>query len=186
MIHSHFESIHPFVDGNGRMGRLLITFFLCQQGVLSRPLLYLSAYFKEHREEYYVRLQAVRDSGDVEGWLRFFLTAVWKVSDEAAETARNIVALREQHRRLIQEHGTGSVKGLDLLDRLFDHPFTTAWMAATHLNVSYPTANSLIGKFVSIGLLKEITGRPRDRVFVYSPYLDLLETGIGQQADDAT
>ena len=143
----------------------------------------MSAYFKEHRDEYYNRLQAVRDLGDVEGWMRFFLTAVWHVSREAADTAREIMAMREEHHQLIQGQGIGSVKGLELLDRLYEHPFTTASLAATHLSVSYPTANNLVGSLARLGLLKEITGRARNRLFLYSPYLELLEKGIGQQAD---
>lgn len=179
LVHSQFETIHPFLDGNGRMGRLLITFLLCQQGALKRPLLYLSAYFKEHRDEYYNRLQAVRDSGDAEGWLRFFLTAVWRVSDEAAETARQILVMREHHRLLVQSQVAGSVRALELLDSLYERPYITVNRAARVLQVSYPTANSLVNGFADLGLLREITGRPRDRVFRYSPYLDLLQRGIG-------
>ena len=182
LVHSQFETIHPFLDGNGRMGRLLITFLLCQQGVLKRPLLYLSAYFKEHRDEYYSRLQAVRDSGDIEGWLQFFLTAVWRVSDEAAETARQILAVREQHRLLVQSQVAGSVHGLELLDSLYEHPYTTVNIAARILGVSYPTANNLISNFANLELIQEITGQTRDRIFKYSSYLDLLERGIGASA----
>ena len=182
LVHSQFETIHPFLDGNGRMGRLLITFLLCQQEVLKRPLLYLSAYFKEHRDEYYSRLQAVRDSGDIEGWLQFFLTAVWRVSDEAAETARQILALREQHRLLVQSRTVSSVHGLELLDSLYEHPYITVNRAAGILGVAYPTANNLINNFANLGLLQEITGQTRDRIFKYSPYLDLMETGIGASA----
>ncbi len=182
LVHSQFETIHPFLDGNGRMGRLLITFLLYQQGVLKRPLLYLSAYFKEHRDEYYSRLQAVRDSGDIERWLQFFLTAVWRVSDEAAETARQILALREQHRLLVQSQVAGSVHGLKLLDSLYERPYTNVKIAAGILGVAYPTANNLINNFANLGLLQEITGQTRDRIFKYSPYLDLMETGIGASA----
>ena len=182
MVHSQFETIHPFLDGNGRMGRLLITFLLYQQGVLKRPLLYLSAYFKEHRGEYYSRLQAVRDSGNIEGWLQFFLTAVWRVSDEAAETARQILAVREQHRLLVQSQVVGSVHGLELLDSLYEYPYITVNIAAKTLGVSYPTANNLISNFANLGLIQEITGQTRDRIFKYSPYLDLLERGIGASA----
>ncbi len=179
LVHSQFETIHPFLDGNGRMGRLLITFLLCQQGALKRPLLYLSAYFKEHRDEYYNRLQAVRDSGDIEGWLQFFLTAVWRVSDEAAEMARQILAMREQHRLLVQSQVAGSVHGLELLDSLYERPYTTVNRTASLLGVSYPTANNLVNSFANLGLVQEITGQTRDRIFIYSPYLDLLERGIG-------
>jgi Fic family protein len=183
-IHSQFETIHPFLDGNGRMGRLLITFFLCQQGVLKRPLLYLSAYFKQHRDEYYNRLQAVRDTGDWEQWLKFFLTAIWRVSQEASATAQQILALRENHRQMIQELTPGSSKGLELLDELYLHPYTTVDMTATDLKVSYPTANTLIGELVFLGILTEITGRQRNRVFVYEQYLDLLKKGTEASIPD--
>lgn len=177
LIHSQFETIHPFLDGNGRMGRLLITFYLCQQGVLKRPLLYLSAYFKRFRSEYYERLQAVRDTGDVEGWLKFFLEAVLYVSREAADTARQILMMREGHRRLIQERLPGSVKGLELLDYLYDRPFLSVSEAARILDVSYPTANSVIAEMGNLEILDEITGRERNRIFFYSPYFGLLREG---------
>ena len=181
LVHSQFETIHPFLDGNGRMGRLLITFLLCQQQVLKRPLLYLSAYFREHRSEYYERLQAVRDSGSVEAWLQFFLTAVSVVSNEAAATAHDILTMREDHRQRIQTEITGSVHGVELLDRLYQRPYITVSMAASLLEVSYPTANNLISSLVRLGLLRETTGQMRGRLFAYSPYLELLDRGIGMR-----
>lgn len=177
LIHSQFETIHPFLDGNGRMGRLLITFFLYQQGVLKRPLLYLSSYFKQNRDEYYTRLQAVRDNGDWEQWLQFFATAVWHVSREAADTAHQILVMREQHRHVIQERLAGSVNGLELLDHLYQMPYLTVDMAKTALNVSYPTANSLVTNLTELGLLREVTGRQRDRLFEYAQYVNLLRKG---------
>jgi Fic family protein len=177
LIHSQFETIHPFLDGNGRMGRLLITFFLCQQSILKRPLLYLSSFFKQHRDEYYTRLQAVRDAGEWEQWLRFFLTAVWQVSQEAADTARQILRMREEHRHMIQERVSGSVNGLELLDHLYQAPYLSVDSASTFLNVSYPTANSLISNLVQLGLLREVTGRLRNRLFEYSQYVNLLQKG---------
>jgi len=177
LIHSQFETIHPFLDGNGRIGRLLITFFLCQQSILKRPLLYLSSFFKQHRDEYYTRLQAVRDDGEWEQWLRFFVTAVWQVSQEAADTARQILRMREEHRHMIQERVTGSVKGLELLDHLYQAPYLSVDGASTFLNVSYPTANSLISNLVQLGLLREVTGRQRGRLFEYSQYIKLLQKG---------
>ncbi len=178
LIHSQFETIHPFLDGNGRMGRLLITFFLCQQGVLKRPLLYLSAYFKEQREQYYGLLQAVRDSGAWEQWLKFFLTAAWHVSRDASETARRIIRMREQHRQAIQAGVPGSVKGVELLDHLFEHPYITVGQAAGIVNISQPTANNLVRRLSDLGILREITGQRRGRIFKYEPYLELLEAGI--------
>ncbi|MGH7863193.1 MAG: Fic family protein, partial [Candidatus Dormibacteraceae bacterium] len=112
LAHAQFETIHPFLDGNGRVGRLLITFLLVQQGVLRRPLLYLSLYFKQHRNEYYDRLQAIRTQGDWEAWLRFFLRGVGEVATQATETARKILRLREEHRRLISASVSGPNNGL--------------------------------------------------------------------------
>jgi Fic family protein len=182
LIHSQFESIHPFLDGNGRVGRLLITFFLVQQGVLKRPLLYLSSYFKQKRDEYYARLQAVRDRGEWEQWLRFFLTAVWEVSHEAADSAHQILLMREQHRSMVRERLPGSVNGLELLDHLYETPYLSVVYAQTVLKVSYPTANSLISNLVELGLLREVTGRHRDRLFEYFPYVQLLRTGTDLSA----
>ena len=177
LIHSQFETIHPFLDGNGRMGRLLITFLLSQHGVLKRPILYLSAYFKQHRQEYYERLQAVRDSGDWEQWLKFFLMAVLDVSQEAADTAHQILALREGHRQTVQHSKFGTVSSLELLDHLFQEPYLSVPRAAELLAVSYPTANTLVDALVGVGLLVEVTGQRRGRVFRYDPYLRLLEKG---------
>ncbi len=177
LIHSQFETIHPFLDGNGRMGRLLITFFLCQQSVLTRPILYLSAHFKQHRQEYYDRLQAVRDTGDWEQWLKFFLRAVFEVSREAADTAHEILVLRDKHRQMVREAAKGSANGLRLLDHLYQLPYITVPHAAELIGVSYPTANSLMGTLTELGLLKEITGQRRDRVFRYDAYISLLEKG---------
>lgn len=177
LIHSQFETIHPFLDGNGRVGRLLISFFLCQQGVLKRPLLYLSSFFKQYRDEYYACLQAVRDTGDWERWLRFFLTAVWKVSQEAADTAHQILLMREEHRRMIQQGVSSSASGWELLDHLYDWPYLTVDGAKELLNVSYPTANNLISNLVELGLLREVTGRQRGRLFEYSQYIRLLREG---------
>src|SRR5437762_763146 len=119
LAHAQFETIHPFLDGNGRIGRLLVTFLLCERGVLSKPVLYLSHYFKRHRSEYYERLQAVRDDGDWERWLAFFLLGVAQVSAQATETARRILALREEHRSRITDHfGRAAGHGHRVLDPL--------------------------------------------------------------------
>ncbi len=175
LIHAQFETIHPFLDGNGRMGRLLITFFLMQQGILRRPLLYLSYYFKQHRDEYYDLLQGVRSSGDWESWLKFFLKAVAEVATSATETARQILRLREDHRELIRSRAAGKANAEHLLDHLFEQPILNVRQAADLVEVSFPTANSLIGQFVELGLLKELTGSPRKRLFAYQRYLDLFE-----------
>ena len=174
LIHAQFETIHPFLDGNGRMGRLLITFYLCQRGVLDRPLLYVSAYLREYQAEYYARLQAVRDHGDWEGWLKFFLTAVWKVALEASERVNRIIVMREDHRHLIQSKYSASTKGVELLDILFERPYLQVNSVSALLGIAYPTANGLMAQLSSLGLVREVTGQMRGRVFCYTPYVELL------------
>lgn len=176
LVHSQFETIHPFLDGNGRIGRLLITFLLCQQGVLSRPLLYLSYYFKRHRSEYYERLQAVRERGDWEGWCKFFLRGVAQVAEQATEVARRILAMRDEHLRLVRA-ALRTTNAPTLLEKLFHRPLTTVNHCAHQLGVSYQAANRLVGQFVQLGLLREVTGQRRHRLFAYAPYLDLLAEG---------
>jgi Fic family protein len=178
LAHAQFETLHPFLDGNGRVGRLLITFLLCQAGVLQRPLLYLSHYFKLHRAEYYDRLQAIRDDGEWEGWLRFFLDGVYQVSQEATETARKVVAMREEHRKQIGDHlGRSAGKALALHESLFKHPYMTVQQMTEVMGLSYSNANHLVGQIEAIGLLKEVTGQRRNRIYGYVPYLQLFADG---------
>lgn len=175
MVHAQFETIHPFLDGNGRVGRLLITFLLVQQGVLRRPLLYLSYYLKQHRDEYYDLLQALRLKGDWEGWLKFFLRGVAEVANAATQTARRILRLREEHRELIREQVRGATNALHLLEHLYEQPMVSVGRAAEMIGVTYPTAGSLVAQLVERGLLREITGSPRNRLFAYQQYLDLFQ-----------
>lgn len=176
LIHSQFETIHPFMDGNGRFGRLLITFLLCQRGILQRPLLYLSYYFKKHRSEYYERLQAIRDKGDWEGWLKFFLRGVYEIAQEATSTARKIVTLREAHRHLITKNlRQSSSKALLLLEMLYFRPFLSVEYVVKGTELSFPNANALVKKFLNLGLLTEITGKKRNRRFAFDPYLSLFK-----------
>jgi Fic family protein len=174
LVHVQFETVHPFLDGNGRVGRLLVTFLLCVNGALRRPTLYLSHYLKARRQEYYDRLQAVRDSGDFEGWVRFFLTGVRDVSREGTDTARQILALRERHRTLITEKLRNPSVGLTLLERLFEQPVVTVHQAAETINRTYPIANQLVADLERLGLLREITGGSRNRVFEYAPYITIF------------
>ncbi len=172
LAHAQFETIHPFLDGNGRTGRLLITFLLCEQNILQRPLLYISYYFKKYRAEYYDRLQAVRDRGDWEGWLKFFLRGVYEVAQEAAATARKIVNLKEEHRQLVlNAMGRRSGNAIALLENLYFRPIFTVEHAQAITSLSYPNANTLIKDLSAIGLLQEITGQKRNRAFSYAPYL---------------
>jgi len=156
------------------VGRLLITFLLCWRGVLRRPLLYLSDFFRQRREEYYSRLQAIRDRGDWEGWMRFFLEGVKSVALEATDTARRIQALRDQHRGQIVEAIGGTATGLILLDHLFQKPFITVNQVSEVIRRTYPVAN-LVASFEKLGLLRKTARRRRNRVYAYQPYLDLLE-----------
>jgi Fic family protein len=174
LVHAQFETIHPFLDGNGRVGRLLITFQLCARGVLRRPMLYLSYDFKRRRQEYYDRLQAVRDTADVEGWVRFFLEAVRDVAREGTDTARRIQRLRDEHRTLVTTRLKSSTTGIQLLDRLFERPAVTVPLVQDLLGRSYPAANDLVASFVDLGLLREITGGARHRVFQYDPYVAIF------------
>lgn len=176
LAHGQFETIHPFLDGNGRIGRLLITFLLCQQGILRRPLLYLTYFFKRQRANYYERLQAVRDRGDWEGWVEFFLSGVAEVAEQAGDTARQILRMQGEHRALIQSKvGTGSA--LRLHDHLFDRPVISTREASRFLGFSFQGANRLIRALMSAGLLREITGEEHYRLFTYEPYLALLREG---------
>jgi len=172
LAHAQFETIHPFLDGNGRTGRLLITFLLCEQNILQRPLLYISYYFKKYRSEYYDRLQAVRDSGNWEGWLKFFLRGVYEVAQEAAATARKIVNLKEEHRQLVlNTMGRKSGNAIALLESLYFRPIFNVEHAEEITSLSYPNANALIKALSDIGLVEEITGQKRNRAFSYAPYL---------------
>ncbi len=171
VAHAQFETIHPFLDGNGRVGRLLITFLLVHAEVLGRPLLYLSYFLKRHRPEYYDRLTAVRESGDWEGWLRFFLRGVAETASEAVETAGAILRLREEHD--IATRGL-PVNATRLLDHLYQQPLVTTATVQEALDVSWPTANKLLSEFMDRRLLEEITGQRRNRIYRYSPYLELF------------
>lgn len=174
LVHVQFETIHPFLDGNGRVGRLLITFLLCAKGVLRRPMLYLSYDFRRRRQEYYDRLQAVRDRGEVEAWVRFFLEGVRDVAREGTDTARRIQRLREEHRALVTSRLKSSTAGIQLLDRLFERPMITVQLVQHLLGRTYPFANRLVADFVKLGILREITGGARNRVFEYEPYVALF------------
>lgn len=176
LAHAQFETIHPFLDGNGRTGRLLITFLLCEQNILQRPLLYISYFFKKYRTEYYGRLQSVRDSSDWEGWLKFFLRGVYEVAQEAAATARKIVNLKEEHRQLVLgTMGRRSGNAIALLESLYFRPIFTVEHAQAITNLSYQNANTLIKDLIDIGLLQETTGQKRNRAFSYESYLAVFQ-----------
>ena len=178
LVHAQFETIHPFLDGNGRVGRLLITFLLCQRGILGEPVLYLSHFFRQHRSEYYDRLQAVRDSGDWEGWLAFFLRGVAEVSGVAVDTVRRVLTLREEHRTLVTEHlGRAAANGHRVLDYLYRRPLVSVGSVQEITGTAYSSANDLVARLELIGVLEEVTGNRRNRVFRYGPYLKALDGG---------
>lgn len=172
LVHAQFETIHPFLDGNGRLGRLLIALLLQERRVLSQPLLYLSLYLKAHRLEYYDRLTAVRKNGDWEGWTKFFLKGIEQTAVEAVETAKKVIAFRQQAIRTASSMGPTE---LNLTEFLFGHPLTDIQTAQRHLGVSYNTSASAIAKLESADLVRETTGKQRNRVFRFAAYLDLFE-----------
>lgn len=178
MAHAQFETIHPFLDGNGRAGRLLITFLLCEKGVLHKPVLYLSHYFKKHRQRYYELLQATRDAGQWEAWFAFFLEGVAQVSVEAAETARRILALREDHRAQIATHlGRAAGNGHRVLENLYERPIVSVNEVRDLIGTTYPAANQLVERLERLGIVAEMTGQARNRLFRYAPYINLFNDG---------
>ena len=175
LAHAQFETIHPFLDGNGRIGRLLITFLLCQREILLKPVLYLSHFFKKHRTEYYEHLQSVRDTGDWEGWLKFFLRGVTEVSGEATVTARRILSLREEHRGIVTTHfARAAANGHRVLEHLYRTPILSVANVQSLIGTTYPAANNLVNRFVKYGIVSEMTGYRRNRLFRYEPYIALF------------
>jgi Fic family protein len=175
LAHAQFETIHPFLDGNGRVGRLLITFLLCEQKALLKPVLYLSHYFKRFRSEYYDHLQAIRDEGKWEAWLGFFLKGVIEVSREATETARRILALREEHRAIITEYlGRAAANGHRILEHLYQRPIVAVKEVKELIGTTYPAANQLVAKMTKHGIIREITNQKRNRQFRYQQYIELF------------
>jgi len=177
IAHVQFETIHPFLDGNGRLGRLLITLLLCAEAALQEPLLYLSLYFKSNRQEYYDRLQRVRIDGDWRGWLRFFLEGVRETAQQATATARRILERFEYDRNQIDKLGSKAGSVLRLHQLLQRRPVLSIPYAAKSLELSTPTANSAMKKLLELDIVMETTGKRRDRMFMYMPYMRILEEG---------
>lgn len=176
LIHAQFETIHPFFDGNGRVGRQLIVLSLCEQGILQKPILYLSHYLKAHRTEYYHRLQAVRDDGAWEEWLKFFIAGVAAVAFESTGTARAIVALREEVREDVLTHlGRAAANALRLCEQLFDSPIIGVPQASELLGIGYAASNRLIDRMAKRGILVEVTGNSRNRRFAFQRYIALFD-----------
>lgn len=178
LIHAQFETIHPFLDGNGRMGRLLITFWLCQQEILSKPLLYLSYYFKENRSEYYDRLMDVRKKGEWENWVKFFLRGVAEVADEATTSAKAILKIKDEVSKKLYSMDNGNSNYQRLLDYLFEQPFIKRSDVEKMLGVSNPTAGNIIETFCQMGILQDCTPqKSRNKLYAFAEYLDILERG---------
>ena len=183
LLHVQLETIHPYLDGNGRIGRLLVTLLLEHWRLLTRPLLYLSLFFKRHRQEYYRRLNAVRIDGDWEAWLDFFLDGVATIAEEAVATSRELFTLVTTDRQRIIHHTGVNLLAVQLFERLPSRPVVTAPWVVDALSTTKPTAGRAIQALVEAGILVETTGKTRDRVYAYHAYLDRLRTGT-ELSDD--
>lgn len=177
LAHVQFETIHPFLDGNGRIGRLLIAFILHHDGLLSQPLLYLSLYFKQHRAEYYRLLDVVRAEGDWEAWLDFFLEGVEKTASNAVETAKRLLALFQQDERKIQTSGRSASTVLRLFRVMCARPLVTLSQVCERTGLSFPAASNAMRTLDRLGIAREVTGQRRNRVFAYHDYLNILNEG---------
>jgi Fic family protein len=177
LVHVQFESIHPFLDGNGRLGRLLITLLLCAKGALKQPLLYLSLYFKKHRSQYYDHLQRIRTEGAWEEWLRFFLEGTALTAQEAAETATRILDLFSKDREKIHKLGRPAASALRVHEYMQRKPIANIAAVAKALKLSIPTVTVALNHLVRIGIVEEVTGKQRDRIFTYSRYFNIVSEG---------
>jgi Fic family protein len=177
LAHVQFETIHPFLDGNGRLGRLLITLMLCEAGVLKEPILYLSLYFKSRREDYYRLLQQVRTDGAWEAWIEFFLTGVSETAEQAADTARDLMQLFAKDRATIEEYGRSAASALRVHDHLQRSPIVTIQNVSREVGLSVPTVSNALELMEQTGIVRETTGKQRNRIFAYPEYLSRLEKG---------
>ena len=177
LAHVQFETIHPFLDGNGRVGRLLITLLLCHAGVLREPLLYLSLYFKQHRSAYYDLLDEVRRTGDWEAWLAFFLKGVRETAEGAVATSTRLTDLFKTNAARIEELGRRAGSALRVHQALTSHPVRSLSQVCDHSGLTPPTASSAMKSLVELGIAREITGRRRGRLFAYDGYLSILNEG---------
>lgn len=177
LLHVQFETIHPFLDGNGRIGRLLVTLFLCVNGVLRKPLLYLSLYLKTHRGDYYRLLQEVREHGAWEAWLDFFLTGVADTANQAFDAVTRIVELFKEDRERITAESDRAGAALHIHDLFQQNPYLTANQLVQQTGLSAPTVNAALADLERFGIVEEVTGRKRGRVFSYRRYLAILSEG---------
>lgn len=177
LIHYQFETIHPFSDGNGRIGRLLITLYLYWKGVLNKPLFYLSYFFKKRRQEYYDRLNMVRENGDYEQWIAFFLKGVVETADSGIETAKRILELQTRHRNILWEKRLSSPLAVGILEKLFFTPYISVTDIAKEFRISFQAASKLVSQLEDAEILREITGKKRDRRYIYADYISILSEG---------
>lgn len=178
LAHVQFETIHPFLDGNGRVGRLLVTLLLCDEGALAKPILYLSLYFKAHRDRYYDHLQRVREDGDWTAWLQFFLRGVEETPTQAVEAARSILQLFDEDRRRIREElGRSANSALRVHEHLQENPVVTTRRANSEMEISRPTITDALENLQELGIVREMTGKERYRVYAYDSYLGILDEG---------
>ena len=177
LLHVQFETLHPVLDGNGRIGRLLVTLYLCAERVLQKPLLYLSLYLKAHRADYYRLLQEVRERGAWEAWLEFFLAGVAETANQAFDAANRIVALFGHDRELITSQSERAGSALQIHDLLQQNPFATAGALVKQTGLTAPTVNAALADLQRLGIVDEVTGRRRGRVFGYAAYVDILNEG---------
>lgn len=177
LIHVQFETIHPFLDGNGRIGRLLITFFLIVMGDLKQPLLYLSLFFKNNREEYYQRLNAVRQTGDWEGWLEFFLTGVSETADQVVETSHAISALFTADLAKIESLKRAGINARQVHGLLRSKALISAIDAAKELKITVPTARTALNNLKELGIVRDISGKGKERLYIYTRLVEILEKG---------
>ena len=184
LIHVQFETIHPFLDGNGRIGRLLVTLYLCDKDVIRKPLLYLSLFLKARRSEYYRLLQEVRERGAWEAWLEFFLDGVAETANQAFDAAGRMVALFRHDRETISEDSDRAGSALRVHDLLQQNPFATAASLVKQTGLTTPTVNAALSELERLGIVEEVTGRRRGRVFAYRRYLAILNEGTDPIAAD--
>ena len=177
MAHVQFETIHPFLDGNGRLGRLLITFMLCVSELLKEPLLYLSLYFKHHREKYYNLLQNVRNTGDWESWIKFFLTGVLETSNQAFTTTQNIVSLFESDEEKIKKQNKDTSGVLKTYNFLKKHPISNTKRIVQSSQSTLQTVLRALKVLEEIGVVKELTGKYRNKIFIYKDYIKIVNQG---------
>ncbi|MDR1982526.1 MAG: Fic family protein [Holosporaceae bacterium] len=177
LAHVQFETIHPFLDGNGRLGRLLITFMLCLEGIIKQPILYLSLYLKSNRDAYYGHLQSVRETGDWESWIKFFLTGIIETAQQATETAQSIIALFAKDYSVIENSGKSSAAIFTIYDYLKQYPIANTKKIKESIKLSLPTILRSLAILENLKIIKEITGKDRHKIFVYDQYLAIINSG---------